>query len=174
MRDITLKIYKFSELSDKAKERAKADFQTMNSYSMSGEALDSLQKLAEHFGGKMTDWQIDWFAGSYSSAEFDMPEMDKSEIQERLNRLGEYNPETLKGNGECLLTGCCTDEDAIDGFRMAFMRDGVTDLERLMQAAFVTWLKAQQSACEEEYTDAHFSETADANDYEYYDTGEQV
>lgn len=170
MRDAVIKIYEYSELSDKAKEVARQADAEANGFVFSEEYIESLKKLALHFNGKLGRYGIDWFNGSHSYASFDMPEMEKEEIEKLLGELGSFNPETLKGNGSCVLTGCGSDEDAIDGFRIAF-HGGETDLEKLMQAAFKTWLKAGQSECEAHYSDEGFGETADANDYEFLEDG---
>ena len=101
---------------------------------------------------------------------FDMLDGSAAEIEWRLGELGTYDPLTLKGNGDCRLTGCCTDEDAIDGFRRAF-NGGETDLNALMQVAFRAWLEAAHKDCEAQYADAEFSENSDANEREYYADG---
>ncbi len=65
------------------------------------------------------------------------------------------------------------DEGAIDGFRIAF-HAGERDLGELMMAAFRSWLKEAQSDCEWQYKDEAFGEMCDANDYEFYESGELV
>lgn len=172
MRTVEVKIYKYEELSDEAKEKARQDYAVIFGYSSADEALESMKSLAEHFGGKITDYGVDFFGSSYSSMGFEMPDMDENEIAERLAGLGEYNPETLKGLGECKLTGWCYDEDAIDGFRMAWHK-GKRDLNALMQAAFKTLLKSCQSECSSFYNDEGnvFAEHCEANNYEFYEDG---
>jgi hypothetical protein len=172
-RHIQVKVCKFSELSEKAKDRAKQEYATLFGYAWSEEALESLKELTKHFGGRIKDYNIDYFESSHSSAEFDMPDMEEDEIKELLDELGDYNPETLKGNGDCKLTGYCADEDAIDGFRRAF-HEGERNLEALMDAAFDSWLKACQSDCEAFYSDEDFGEHCEANDYEFYEDGTMV
>lgn len=171
MKTRTIKVYDYSELSDSAKENARQQQAAAIGYSWASEAMESIQGLARHFGGQMDDWEIDWFNCSQSFAHFDMPEMDREEIAALLGELGTYNPETLKGNGDCKLTGYCLDEDAIDGFRAAFMA-GESDLRKLMDAAFDTWLKAAQADCEGEYSDEQFAENCEANGYGFYENGE--
>lgn len=172
-REIPVTVFKFSELSDKAKQRAKDDYAANNGYHLADEAAKSLEKLAEHFGGEVRNYGIDWFGGTPSSAEFDMPDdMEPDEVKRRLDELGSYNPETLKGNGDCKLTGWATDEDAIDGFREAW-HEGERDLEALMQAAFEALVENGQADCEAEYTDENFGQFADENDFEYYENGKR-
>lgn len=172
MREVAVKIFTFPELSETAKQKAKQDHAAACGYNWADEALESLKALAKHFGGRLSRYEIDYFNCSHSSARFDMPEMEADEIRELLAELGTYNPDTLKGNGDCKLTGVCFDEDAIDGFRAAFMRDGETDLDKLMAAAFYSWLGSVQSDCEYQFSDEAFAENCEANGYEFTEGGE--
>lgn len=175
MRTIELKVYKFSELSEKAKDKAMQDFASTEGFVWAEDYKLSLDRLAKHFGGAMVDYNLDFFSGKYTSyAIFEMPDMSQEEIAEKLTELGAYNPETLKGLGDCKLTGFCADESAIDGFRKAFMSDGETDLDQLMQAAFTTWIEAANADCEAQYSYGSFSYFSDANNYEYYEDGKLV
>lgn len=168
----TYQVFSYSELSDEAKERARYDHCVACGYSWADEAISSLKKLAEYFGGRMSDWQISWDEPSRSFVEFDMPEMSKAEIRRLLKELGTYNRHTLKGHGDCKLTGYCMDESAIDGFRWAFYRNKETDLGELMQAAFHTWMKACNEDYEYQYSDEAFAETCEANEYKFTEDGE--
>jgi hypothetical protein len=170
-RDKIIKVYDFSELSDAAKERAKQDHAEACGYPFSTEAMDSIKALAAYFGGSVRDYSVDWFNSSHSSMTFDMPEMEEGEIADLLSRLGTYDEETGKGNGDCKLTGYTADEDAIDGFRLAW-RNGERDLSTLMEEAFDSWLKAAQDDCEHIYKDEAFAETCEANSYEFYANGQ--
>jgi hypothetical protein len=174
MRTIQTAIYKFSELDDIAKQRAKDHHAIGFGYAWEKEALTSLEALAKHFDGKLTDYEVDFFRHYHSYARFAMPELSADEIEKRLNELGDFNPETLKGVGDCKLTGYSSDEDALDGFRIAFYKKGVSDLTDLMREAFDSWLKAAQEDCAYQYSDEAFSEMSDANDYEYYANGDFV
>ena len=142
-------------------------------YSWGKEALGSLKALAQYFGGRLSDWSIDWSDYNRSSAEFAMPDLDHEEIAGLLAELGAYHPDTLRGLGDCKLTGYCADEDAIDGFRRAFMA-GESDLGDLMQSAFDTWIRAAALDYESQYNDDEFGETCDSNAYEFDESGELV
>lgn len=170
MKTKTIKIYTFSELSPAAKDRAKYDARSFLGYSFADDALASLNALAGHFGARLKDYSIDWFNSTYSSAEFDTPDMEPEEIERRLKKLGEFNPKTGKGLGDCKLTGYCADEDAIDGFRLAW-RQGERDLNKLLQEAFTSWLSAAQDDADGQYTDEAFGEFCDANGLEFTEDG---
>jgi hypothetical protein len=173
MRKIEVAVFQFSELSDTAKERAKSDHMTHCGYSWGDEAMDSIKALAKHFGGKMAKWSIDWGNSTYSSATFEMPDdWTEDEIKPLLDELGSFDPETLKGLGDCKLTGYCMDESAIDGFRIAYLKDGERNLEKLMDAAFDSWLEDAHADFEYQYSDEAFAENCEANGYEFYEDGE--
>ena len=165
-------VYQYSELSASAKEKARQKYVEYMDYSWDSEAMDSLKAAAVHFDGKLSDWSIDWGGGSYSSAKFDMPEMTKTEIRRRLRLLGRYNPVTLQGYGECKLTGVCFDENVIDGFRKAF-KAGETDLEKLMQAGFKSWLDCVHEDYAYQCSEEAFEEHCEANDLWFTEKGKQ-
>lgn len=170
---LQIKVYKFSELSPEAKDRARQWHESCGDWFRDSELMDSIKALAAHFDGKLSDWSVDW-ANSYSqsSMKFDMPEeMSVAEIRRRLKQLGRYNRRTLRGDGDCKLTGVCYDEDAIDGFRIAFVRGKIRNLNELMQAAFDTWIKAAWANYEYDYGDEGLSETSDANEWRYLESG---
>jgi hypothetical protein len=172
---VEITAYRFPELSSRAKERVKAEHANVWGYSWSNEAMESLKALAKHFGGEMTDWSVDYFGGP-SSVTFRMPECDDDALVlgAKIMELGSFNPDTLKGHGDCKLTGVCFDEDAIDGMRRAFVVDGERDLDKLMQAAFRTWIKSVHSDCEYQYSDEAFGETCDANEYWFDASGHMI
>ncbi len=172
MKTRTINVYTFAELSPAAKERAKSRYLSLHGFSWSDDYLASLRALAAHFGGKLKTYSIDWFNSSYSDAGFEMPdEMEETEIAARLAKLGTFDEATLKGKGDCVLTGFCADEAAIDGFRIEWS-EGTRDLGKLMQAAFRSWLKEGQDDCEGEYKDDAFAEHCDLNGYEFTESGD--
>lgn len=170
----TVTIYRFHELSPAAKDSARQWYQCQGDggYNWSEEALDSLKALAQHFGAKLSRYEIDWGNNMHSAARFDVPDLSRAEIGVLLGQLGAFNPETLCGDGECKLTGFCHDESAIDGFRIAFMRYGKTELAQLLEAGFRSWLAACHADYDDFYSDEQFAEHCEANDYEFTKNGE--
>lgn len=171
MRTITKNVYFFNELIHAAKERARRDYETSGQqYAFADEALASIKALASHFNGEVGRHAVDWTGAYPSQMTFNMPEMNRTEIRERLRALGSYNRETLRGNGDCKLTGYCADEDAIDGFRIAFT-SGESDLEALMNAAFASWLQDAQSDAKYQFSTEGYAEHCEGNGYEFYQDG---
>ena len=172
----TRTIYKFSELTDDAKENAKQSYAKNDDFPQGREALESLEKLAEHFGARLADYEIDYTNPSYSHAKFDTDHAphDAGEIRAMLKKLGAYNRRTLKGLGDCVLTGVCYDEDGTDGFRFVFIRKGERDIDALLQAAFDSFLKSIQAEYAYQYTDEAFTENCEANGYEFDESGRMI
>lgn len=198
-RQESILIYKFSELSAQAKERAKYDYKGQCGYSEEKAAIESLKAMAEHFDATVT-YEVDFFNCSHSSADFkvrrdaldigydNLPDGFQHHIgssdatdddakaayekwlKDKLDELGTYNPETLKGHGDGAMTGDSADDDAIDGFRKAWS-EGERDLGKLLQAGFDSWLESAQSQAEAEYEDENFGDFCDANDKEFYEDG---
>lgn len=177
MRTMQVKVYQYGELSEKAREKARQwyrDATAAEPFPWADDCMESLEKLAEHFGGKLADYSIDWYGASYSSARFEMPEdLEDADIEARLAGLGDYDNETLKGHGDCVLTGYCADESAIDGFRKAYS-EGERDLEDLMQAAFREWLQDAQSDAQAGQEDEAIQDAIEANGYEFYADGRRA
>lgn len=169
--------YRFHELSPEAKiaVRYTAAF---SEYHHDSDAMRSLEAFAEHFGSRLANWSIDWSNSSYSSAEFSAAELTVAELSERFSRLGEFNPETLQGVGECKLTGYCYDEDCIDGARAWFMSQPEPadaseplDLAPMFEAGFRRWLAAVHEDYEYQQSDEALAETCEANDYWFTEGG---
>lgn len=174
MRRIETTIYRFSELSPEAQERAMNDFNLAEPYSWSEESLASITALAKHFNGRLTDYSIDWLEPGRSYFRFDMPDdMSAKAIREKLRDLGTYNKRTGKGHGECKLTGFCMDEDCTDGFRLAWRR-GERSLADLMHAAGEELLSSCCRDYEYQLSREAFAETCEANDYEFTELGVMV
>lgn len=174
----TYNVYEYSELSERAKETARSNHAANNGYAWADEALKSIKALAEHFGGKLVRYDVDWGDSvPCSPPKFDMPEYDPEdtdaylEIKALVDQLGDFDPNTLKGTGECVLTGFCMDEDAIDGLRKAW-HDGERDLTALMEAAYDTWLKGCQDDYQHLYSDEEFADHCEANNYRFTEDGE--
>ena len=185
--------YNYSELSSDAKERV-AEWLNEEGYVWAGEAMDTLNALAKHFGGKVADWSIDWSNPSYSSVSFLMPEIGYWEFSHLLSELGAVSAETGKGVGDCKLTGVCFDEDAIDGLRAAFAslpvpdetgrydEDGdeiddwdvieSADVSELMQAAWWELSLACRDDYESQWSEEYVADMCEANGYQFFANGD--
>lgn len=178
MRYVQTMVLRYAELDDKAKETAK-EWHQHYGYMHADEAMETLDELVERFGSEIIDYQIDWSCRGQSRAEFGAPDEyyddgsdTEASLKAMIESLGSYNPETLKGLGDCVLTGVCWDEDAIDGLRKAY-HDGERYVPTLLEAAFESLVKATEAEYEAFYgpDDADFAEHCDANGYEFLADG---
>jgi hypothetical protein len=172
MRRKTITVYNFGELSKEAKDNARNEY--FSDYNWSKEAKESLTALAKHFSCTIKNYSCCWDNSGHSYCKFNTDgEFTEEELKELIEALGEYSKESLRGNGECKLTGFGSDEDAIDGLRKAYL-EGERDLEKLLQAGFRSWLKACQEDYENQLSDESIAETCEANDYEFNENGKII
>jgi len=173
MKTKTINIYQFNELSEQAKEKAKDDYRNIFNYLGGEESFASLESLVKYFNGEITNFEIDWTNSNLSHINFNMPEMDNETINDKLSQLGEYDKETLKGYGDCKLTGYWIDEELIDACRIEFFKCKRTycTLELLMNAAFQALLHAVEKDYKYFYSNEQFSEHCESNDYWFTEDG---
>jgi len=169
MKTIKIVLYSFKELSKEAQQKAINRHRERSydyGYNWANEALESLKKFAQHFGAQLKDWEINFFDNSHSRVRFSVPDepIKKRDLKKLILSMGSYNKRTLKGNGDCVFTGVCLDEDAADGARMAFLKDGQTDLQEILQSGFNTWLKACQADAANQISDKGIREELINND----------
>jgi hypothetical protein len=169
-----VEVYDYNELEPDAQERALDDFRQDFEFFGGDEAVDSLKAYADHFGVTLRDYNLDPSNANLSDAKFELDwdedEYTEEYIEEQLDAAGNYDPETFKGHGDCLLTGVCYDENLFDGFRIEFM-DGERDMMALLQSGFYELAKAVEADYEYQTSSEAFAETAEANEYEFNEDG---
>lgn len=175
MRTITKKVYSFDELSEDAKQKALQDYSIEDTYHWDNEALQSLKKGLEHFNCSLENYSIDYLEPHRNSFRLDLyyDHYGEDELYELIESMGSYNPETLRGNGDCKFTGVCFDEDFADGVRKEYY-SGERDLHELMMAGIGTWETAVQRDCEYQFSEEGYKEHCEANEYEFYEDGSMV
>jgi hypothetical protein len=177
MKTRNINVYTFAELSPEVKGQVRDHYEIIlggSCWDVGYEYISSLKALAQFFDGQIRNYNLDWSGSSHSYVEFDMPEMEEKEILRRIKELGSYNKHTLKGKGDCKLTGVCYDEDAIDGFRRAFIKNGEQNLESLMQEAYKTWMDAAKSEYASYFSDEGFSEYFEGRGFEFMADGTRL
>lgn len=160
MKTRTINIYSFDELSEKSKETAKYCIHS-SGYFWEDDALKSLAAFANHFGAKLTNYEIDWNNSCRSSASFS----GGYESEEQISSAIEGG-----GYGECKLTGYCFDDSALYGLREAWNK-GEREIGELLQAGYEEWIKDCQSDFEYQQSDEATSEHCEANGYEFTEDG---
>lgn len=167
MKEHTVRAYSFAELSESAKDKVREYWlRCAEGYDWADDALGSLKCFAEHFGAKLTDWNIDWDCAGRSDATFSSPDMEEEELA-RL--VGE-----LKTDGSCQFTGYCADDACNDGAVKSF-KEGERDLNTILQAGFETWLASCVSDFEYQRSKEAVDDSIAANwgDWEFTENGEK-
>lgn len=151
MKEITIKLYTFDELSDEAKKRAHEAFLSTGDYwDASGDATATIKKVEELFGIKLSDWEIGSYNPRYPTVTFENSRWYNDALDLKGNRARAYlwnnfGKVLLTGryyskwrgtkhahsrlffdrvyDGTCPLTGVCFDCDALDP--MAYFCFGV-------------------------------------------------
>ena len=176
MKTIRTKVYQFSELSAKAKEYATQQNAYEQEFFDAGEYLESLKKFAEHFNCELKDYEIDWLNSAYCNVYFSVPDYvndwTEEELKTQVLSMGSYNKETLRGDGECVFTGVCFDEDAADGLRKAYF-EGERDMKELLRAGFRTWIKSAINQYEYQLSEEGYADHCEANEYDFTKDGKR-
>jgi len=170
-------VYTFAELSKSAKQKALENNANESEYFWGYDAINSLKKFAEHFNSELKNWSIDWANQYRNEISFDVPtymqELTQDELTEYIESMGSYNKETLSGDGECKFTGFCMDEDAADGARIDFYKNGETDVKELLYSGYCNLIAACKKDYEYQLSEEGFSEMCEANEYEFTENGER-
>ena len=142
MKEITIKLYTFDELSDEAKKRAHNTFLSKGDYwGASGDATTTIKKVEELFGIELFDWEIGSYNPHYPTVTFQGDRWHDDALDLKGNRARAYlwnnfGKVLLTGryyskwrgtkyahsrlffdrvyDGTCPLTGVCFDCDALD------------------------------------------------------------
>lgn len=175
METVEIKVYSFDELPEEAKEKALLDYACAVPYFWGNDAIKSIQTLAEKFNSRLSYYSIDWLEKHRSSWSFEVPhymdDITEQELKEIIDSLGTFDKETLKGHGDCVLTGYCADEDAIDGLRKAYFQ-GERDIKELLMSAMDSLFDSCQSDYEYQLSEKGYSEHCETNGYRFTEDGE--
>lgn len=167
--------FRFSELSDKAKDSAIERFYRDEPFSWCEECMDSIHAFLKMFGFRMNDWNIDWsYPGQSWTVLDDEVGYTLADVHARLVLLcGSFDPETYKGLGDCKLTGTCWDEHLLDGMRISLF-GGESDVKQLMHDGIYCLNKATADEIEYQQTHEAFAELCEANGYWFDEVGHLV
>lgn len=191
MREKIIKLYRFNELSDTAKEKAREWYRSGFEYFWGDDAVNSLKGFCEHFGIHLRDYAVDAF-GPDNYVKADMPEYAEDiaglrlwkylQNQDLLTYWNKYHKkkEPLL-NGDCPFTGYCMDESLLDPIR-EFMKsppagsdpDKVKTWEELIEDCFDSWLRAVKVDIEYSYSDEAVDENITINEYEFLEDGRRA
>lgn len=155
MRTIEVKVFKFYELSDKAKERAREWWRSVADFAWQDEARQSIEAFCSEFGVTLKDYDVDRL--SY--------EHDATKENFRGRKIREFKRDHMP-------TGYYLDSDIWETFYDVFKkkRNASAAFDDALYAGFRAWREDQEYQQSDEYID----ETIIANEYEFTEEGGRV
>ena len=154
MKNVTIQLYGFEELSPTAKQRARDHYRSTMEYAWCDDSIGSIKAFCAKFGVKLTDWSVDSCRFSY--------ETDAKNDNFRGVKLRDINPDSTP-------TGYYLDADLFGEFHRVFRLTGNAKVafDRAMYAGFKAWrndLAYQES-------DEYVEETLESMGCEFLETG---
>lgn len=154
MRVLTVEAFRFQDLEDEAKERAREWYRDGLDYPWFSESIDSIRAFAKHFGASLMDWEIgggrNYIKTDATNANFRGVRLDA------INR--DYMP-----------TGYCLDADLWEAFYDEFKKTG--DAKYAFEQALEAALCAVQRDIEYQYSNEAVDESLRFNEYEFNSNG---
>lgn len=179
-REVTQTVYKYEELSDRAKERAREWYREEilafdDDYYWCKDNVDSLKKWADWFCVKILDYSLGGSDNRNQHVKFELY-IDYIIEEMRGVRLWKYFNNQLVMpdlSGNCPFTGYCFDEVLLDKIRDFMKRPWDTDYQELMQDCIDDFCKAYADDVDYQYSDEAVEESIIANEYEFDEDGNQ-
>jgi hypothetical protein len=153
---VTLTYYRFEELSDSAKERARDWWKSGHGFSWNDESLDSIKTFCARFGIRLLDWRV----GPYYPISYRLSEYDNSNFRGvKLKTL----------TREDYPTGYCLDATLSIEFYDTFKATGDAKhaFQQAVEQGFIDWRNDLESQLEDDYVD----DVLAANEYEFTEDG---
>ena len=154
MRVLTVEAFRFQDLEDEAKERAREWYRNGLDYPWFSESIDSIRAFAKHFGVSLMDWEIGGGRNYIKT--------DATNANFRGVRLDSINRDHMP-------TGYCLDADLWEAFYDEFKKTG--DAKHAFEQALEAALCAVQRDIEYHYSDEAVDESLRFNEYEFNSDG---
>jgi len=154
MRVLTVEAFRFQELEDEAKERAREWYRNGLDYPWFSESIDSIRAFAKHFGVSLMDWEI---GGGRNYIKTDATNANFRGV--RLDAI----------NRDHMPTGYCLDADLWETFYDEFKKTG--DAKYAFEQALEAALCAVQRDIEYQYSNEAVDESLRFNEYEFNSNG---
>ncbi len=176
MREEVIKVYKFNELDDQAKQKAREWYRQGFEYHWARENMDSLKAFADWFQLRIRDYSLGGSDNRSQGVKYELRCDDNllGMSGARLWRYFQNNPHMLPDlSGDCPFTGYCFDETLLDPFRQFMKRPAVgTTYEDLVKDAIDAFCKTYADDVDYNYSDEAVDESIEANEYEFTEDGE--
>lgn len=158
METVQVQIFTFSELGEKAQQRAIDSYRSAgHGHFWSDEYIDSLRAFVDHFGIKTADYSISTCSHSYI-------ETNAENRHFRGLKLKHFDRDYMP-------TGFCADCDLWATFYDTFKSSGSAKLA--FDAALDAFIKSWVSDMEDQESDEYIGEHLEANGYTYTADGRQ-
>jgi hypothetical protein len=170
---VEVDVYKFEELSDRAKEKAREWYRSGFDYYWGDDNISSLKEWADWFNVKIKNYSLGGSDNRSQGVDFDLY-IDSNVDQLRGVRLWKWmNNQTVLPDltGNCPFTGFCFDENLLDKVRDFMKRPWDTDYRELMQDCIDEFCKAYADDVDYQYSDEAVDESMEANEYEFDEDG---
>ena len=154
MRVLTVEAFRFQDLEDEAKERAREWYRDGLDYPWFSESIDSIRAFAKHFGVSLMDWEIGGGRNYIKT--------DATNANFRGVRLDSINRDHMP-------TGYCLDADLWEAFYDEFKKTG--DAKHAFEQALEAALCAVQRDIEYQYSNEAVDESLRFNEYEFNSDG---
>ena len=154
METIELTLYRFDELGDKAKEKAREWYRDGLEYHWFSESMDSIRAFAKHFGVTVKDWSIGGY-GSYIHT-------DATNANFRGLKLADIDRDYMP-------TGYCLDADLWQEFYDQFKQTG--DAKHAFEQALEEAISAIQRDIDYQFSDEAVDESMTFNEYKFTEDG---
>lgn len=202
-RTIRVKVYKFNELNEQAKQKAIDNWRNeSHEISWSDENADTLRRFADIFPCKLKSWcygdrgegvywtftgedQIEELSGQrlatyiWNNYHNDIYKPKQYWIyQGRHNTVGQGakhrdSKVSLYDEFACPLTGYCMDNEIIAPLFDFMRKPDTRDFKELLESCFDAWIDACNNDVEFQNSDEVISETLESNDYEFTQDGKR-
>lgn len=154
MRTEKVTVYKFNELSDATKERARNWYRNLGIDNIcDDESMESIKAFCDRFGTRLIEFDLDhlWFRSTATQETF------------RGVKLRRFNRDHMP-------TGYCMDADLWQTFYDTFKATG--DARRAYDDAIYAGLRAWRDDREHQNSDEYIDEMLTINEYEFTEDGE--
>lgn len=175
MRTIETTLYKFSELDEDAKDRAREWYRSCadDDQWIWQEAVDSRRLFLREFNAELRH-------GRYNSESVHIPIDSWSNPIGKLSfvRLWKYlnanHADCISKIGDCQFTGVCYDESLLDGIAEFMLRPYRTDFESLLYSCCEDLRIAAEQEIEYRNSNEAVDESITCNQYEFTEEGDRA
>lgn len=155
MRTDIIEVFKFDELSDSAKEKARDWYRSNADFHWSDESKESIIAFCDHFGIRLKSWNVSPYSSPDYSAEYFNSHF-------RGLKLKDFNRDHMP-------TGYYLDCELWITFYDQFKATGCAKkaFDSALWAGFIGWRNEMESQLEDDYIDEHLL----INEYEFTENG---